>query len=61
MIGILFAPNLTDPFNTRLVNSPTNRPNAAPILSTGMKTPDGTAFQINKNKNKFILEFHISY
>jgi len=41
MIGVINFPCLTPHGNHRCMSSPTIRPNAAPVLNTGMKLPDG--------------------
>lgn len=42
MIGVLSFPCLRPFGKDKWTSSPTTRPNAAPILKTGMKLPEGT-------------------
>lgn len=41
-MGVMNFPCLTPYGNQECMSSPTIRPNAAPVLNTGMKLPDGT-------------------
>jgi hypothetical protein len=42
MMGAMSPPYLMPAGNHQCISSPTHLPNAAPILNTGMKLPEGT-------------------